>query len=58
MGVGFCVVTPSEASADVLAKARSDGKAAWVMGQVSEGPKEVRLHPLGLVGRGNHFTRS
>jgi len=59
MGVGlFCVVADRDAADDVLAAARSDGKEAWVIGEATPGPREVRLHPVGLVGRGNHFTKA
>jgi phosphoribosylformylglycinamidine cyclo-ligase len=56
MGVGFCIVVGRDSADGALRMARSDGKQAWVIGHVSDGPKEVRLHPVGLVGRGNHFS--
>lgn len=55
MGIGFCVIAEPSAADAVLAAAKSDGKEAWVIGEATDGPKEVRLEPVGLVGRGNHF---
>lgn len=56
MGVGFCVVCAAEDADRVLGHARSDGKDAWILGKVTKGPRSVHLRPVGLVGRGNHFT--
>jgi phosphoribosylformylglycinamidine cyclo-ligase len=56
MGIGFCVICAAAAADEVLDVAGSDGKAAWKIGRVTAGPREVRLQPLNLVGRGNHFS--
>jgi len=55
MGVGFCVVCAAGDANAVLEFARSDGKDAWFLGKVTDGPRAVYLRPVGLTGRGNHF---
>lgn len=43
MGVGMVVVVDAEAADGVVARLRESGEAAWVIGSVTTGSREVRL---------------
>jgi phosphoribosylformylglycinamidine cyclo-ligase len=57
MGVGFCVITSSNAADRVIAIAQAAGYEAWRLGHCTTEPeKTVELRPKALVGRNGRFA--
>ena len=57
MGVGFCVVTPPAAAAQVHAIARQHGVTAYPLGHaVADPQRRIWLRPKRLVSAGNAFV--
>jgi phosphoribosylformylglycinamidine cyclo-ligase len=48
MGAGFALFVPGDQAERAATVAREAGVAAWVAGEVQEGPKELRVPTLGL----------
>jgi phosphoribosylformylglycinamidine cyclo-ligase len=48
MGAGFALFVPAHEAARTVEVARAQGIAAWVAGQVEEGPKRLLIEPVGV----------
>jgi phosphoribosylformylglycinamidine cyclo-ligase len=53
MGAGFALFVPAAQAARCVEVARGCGVAAWDAGRVEDGPKRLRIDPLGIVFEGD-----
>ncbi len=56
MGAGFAVYVPEADAPAVVAAAAGVGLAAWVVGTVEEGPRQVVIEPLGVTFEGESLA--
>ena len=57
MGIGLCVILPSDHAETVIATSERHGYAARVMGQVTDQSGLVEIPQHGLIGTGGHLRK-
>lgn len=58
MGIGFCLVVPSDQAKSALAMISYFGKKAHIIGHtIPDEKKSVFIKPKGIIGQGNRFSR-